>query len=243
MQIIIPLLQGITGLHGGGCQWAKGWLDSPLCPPSPPDLSEPQFIPRPLVWQEWPGACDAPLSCISGTHRPNLIAALQWQGGALLEATQGGQVITAAPSKESSSPRSTQSHLAQGASRARWAFFLTLYTPTGGKRPGQGQTSSPQNPSPPTFNKCVFTASDTLITVFKNNPLCSGRPTVLSFYSVGSSLPWWYNPWIALLYIPHLYLIIYFKEHDSKCRIIFNSLDLPPTLPQPPPSAFVSFSF
>lgn len=102
MQIIIPLLQGITGLHGGGCQGANGWLDSPLCPPPPPDLSETRYYPCAPVWQEWPGASD-PVPCIGGTRRPNLKAASQWQGSAPLEATQWGQVITAAPFKESSS--------------------------------------------------------------------------------------------------------------------------------------------
>lgn len=58
MQIIILLLQGISSLHGGGCQGANGRLDSPPCPPLPTDLSEAQYNPSPPVWQEWPGACD-----------------------------------------------------------------------------------------------------------------------------------------------------------------------------------------
>lgn len=41
----------------------------------------------------------SPLWCVGGTRRPNLKAASRWQDRALLEATQWGQVITAAPFK------------------------------------------------------------------------------------------------------------------------------------------------
>lgn len=101
MQIIIPLLHGITGLRGGGCQGANGQLDSPLCPT--PDLSEAQYDPGAPVWQEWPGACDPPHPLASVA-----LAGLIWKQyrngrvWAPLEATQRGQVITAAPFKESS---------------------------------------------------------------------------------------------------------------------------------------------
>lgn len=75
MQIIIPLLQGITGLHGGGCQGTDSRLDSPLCSPPPTNLSEAQYDPGPPVWQEWPGACDPSLpdSLASVAHSQGLI--------------------------------------------------------------------------------------------------------------------------------------------------------------------------
>lgn len=72
MQIIIPLLQGITRLHGGGCQGANGRLDSRRCPPPPPDLSEARYDCGALVWQERPRACD-PL------HPTVALAGLIWK--------------------------------------------------------------------------------------------------------------------------------------------------------------------
>lgn len=58
------------------------------------------------------------------------------------------------------------------------------------QRSRQGQISAPQTASPPTFNKCVFTASNRLITVFKGNPLYSRRSTVLSLRKKKHLIAW-----------------------------------------------------
>lgn len=153
-----------------GVEGADGRLDSPRCPPPPPDLSQAQCDRGAPLWQEWPRACDPPSN--PGTCRPNLRAASQWQASAPLEATQWGQVITAAPFKESSSqccclpPLDHTWH--EAASQARWAFLPTLYTPLGSQRPGEGQTFVPyRTPGPQTFIKRILAVSDSVITALE----------------------------------------------------------------------------
>lgn len=118
-----------------------------------------------VVVVDWFGLGPSFLGLISGES--------QSPGWLLPRASQRVQVFTAPPFKKCPSPCCCfhQSwHVSS--SQACWVLLPTLYRPMGGQRVQvEGQTCALQKASPPTFNKCVFTASHKLITVLRKQSI------------------------------------------------------------------------